>query len=124
MSSLVQIMAWHQIGAKPLSEPMLAYFTEAYPSLGPNELTGPLTLGGFLIHALSAHKVICCRLDCLQGRHTSVEVLHDGLVVCHLLPQLVRMGRDGLSSLHLFCGILHCLNHALQLVRELQESYR
>ena len=27
---LVQVMAWHQIGDKPLSEPMLTWFTEAY----------------------------------------------------------------------------------------------
>ena len=28
--ALVQIMAWRLIGAKPLSEPMMAYFTDAY----------------------------------------------------------------------------------------------
>ena len=28
--ALVQIMAWHQIGNKPLSEPMLTRFTDAY----------------------------------------------------------------------------------------------
>ena len=27
---LVQIMAWHQLGTKPLSEPMMAYFADAY----------------------------------------------------------------------------------------------
>ena len=27
---LVQIMAWRRIGAKPLSEPMLSQFTDAY----------------------------------------------------------------------------------------------
>ena len=31
-------MAWHQTGAKPLSEPMMASFTEAYESLNLNEL--------------------------------------------------------------------------------------
>ena len=36
--SLVQIMAWCLTGDKPLSEPMMAYFTEAYASLGLNEL--------------------------------------------------------------------------------------
>ena len=28
--ALVQIMAWHQPGDKPLSEPMLTQFTDAY----------------------------------------------------------------------------------------------
>ena len=28
--SLVQVMAWHQIGNKPLSEPTLTRFTAAY----------------------------------------------------------------------------------------------
>ena len=30
MAALVQIMAWHLLGAKPLSEPMLVCFTDAY----------------------------------------------------------------------------------------------
>ena len=29
-SALVQIMAWHHTGYKPLSEPMMAYFTHTY----------------------------------------------------------------------------------------------
>ena len=29
-SALVQVMAWHQTGDKPLPEPMLAEFTDAY----------------------------------------------------------------------------------------------
>ena len=29
-SVLVQVMAWHQTGAKPLPEPMMNYFTDAY----------------------------------------------------------------------------------------------
>ena len=29
-SALVQIMAWHRSGAKPLSEPLLVYHTDAY----------------------------------------------------------------------------------------------
>ena len=28
--ALVQVMAWHQIGNKPLPEPMLIQFTDAY----------------------------------------------------------------------------------------------
>ena len=28
--ALVQVMAWHQIGAKPLSEPMMIQFTDEY----------------------------------------------------------------------------------------------
>ena len=28
--ALVQMMAWHRIGDKPLSEPMLIWFTDAY----------------------------------------------------------------------------------------------
>ena len=40
--SLVQIMAWRQKGIKPLFEPMMAYFTNIYASLGLNELAhGP-----------------------------------------------------------------------------------
>ena len=31
--SLVQIMAWHLFGAKPLSEPMMAWFGNAYMPL-------------------------------------------------------------------------------------------
>ena len=38
---LVQIMAWRRPGDKPLSEPMIVY-TNAYASLGPSELIGPL----------------------------------------------------------------------------------
>ena len=34
--ALVLIMAWHQTGAKPLSEPMVVYFTDAYMSLSLN----------------------------------------------------------------------------------------
>ena len=29
-SSLVQVMAWHQIGDKPLHEPMMSQFNDAY----------------------------------------------------------------------------------------------
>ena len=29
-SALVQVMAWHRTGNKPLPEPMLAQFTDAY----------------------------------------------------------------------------------------------
>ena len=29
-TALVQVMTWHQIGAKPLSKPMLTRFTDAY----------------------------------------------------------------------------------------------
>ena len=29
-SALVRVMAWHQIDAKPLSEPMLTQFTDVY----------------------------------------------------------------------------------------------
>ena len=35
---LVQIMAWHRPGDKPLSQPMMAYFVDRYMSLGLNEL--------------------------------------------------------------------------------------
>ena len=28
--ALVQVMAWHRIGNKPLSEPMMAQFTDTY----------------------------------------------------------------------------------------------
>ena len=31
--ALVKIMDWHQIGAKPLSEPMMAEFGDAYMHL-------------------------------------------------------------------------------------------
>ena len=30
MTALVQMMAWHRTGDKPLSELMLAYFTDVY----------------------------------------------------------------------------------------------
>ena len=29
-AALVQVMAWHQIGDKPLPEPMMTQFTDAY----------------------------------------------------------------------------------------------
>ena len=32
MAALVQIMAWHRTGNKPLSEPMLVCYTDAYIS--------------------------------------------------------------------------------------------
>ena len=37
--ALVQIMAWHQIGDKPLSEPMLTQFTDTYVALRGDDLT-------------------------------------------------------------------------------------
>ena len=37
--TLVQVMAWRRIGDKPLSEPMLTRFTDAYAALGRDELT-------------------------------------------------------------------------------------
>ena len=37
--ALVQIMAWHQPGNKPLSEPMMVYLTNTYASLCLTELT-------------------------------------------------------------------------------------
>ena len=33
MAALVQIMAWRRTGDKPLSEPMMAYCTDAYMRL-------------------------------------------------------------------------------------------
>ena len=36
--ALVQIMAWHRPGAKPLSEPMMVIYWRIYASLGLNEL--------------------------------------------------------------------------------------
>ena len=38
-SAFIQVMAWRWTGAKPLSEPKLAQFTEAYVALGGDELT-------------------------------------------------------------------------------------
>ena len=37
-SALVQVMAWHWTGDKPISEPMLTQFTDAYAALGWEEL--------------------------------------------------------------------------------------
>ena len=37
--ALVEILAWHQIGDKPLSEPMLTWFTDVYEALWGDELT-------------------------------------------------------------------------------------
>ena len=34
--ALVQVMAWRQIGDKPLPEPMMAQFTDAYMMMGTN----------------------------------------------------------------------------------------
>ena len=39
LSSLVQVMAWHQTGAKPLPEPMMTKFRAPY---GISELTHSL----------------------------------------------------------------------------------
>ena len=36
--ALVQIMAWHRTGDKPLPEPMMALFIDAYAALGGDEL--------------------------------------------------------------------------------------
>ena len=38
--ALVQIMAWRRIGDKPLSEPMLTQFTDAYYMLHHGEMSG------------------------------------------------------------------------------------
>ena len=38
-AALVQVMAWRRIGDKPLPEPMLIVFTDAYAALGGDELT-------------------------------------------------------------------------------------
>ena len=38
-STLVRVMAWHQTGDKPLSEPMMIQYTDVYASLGGDELT-------------------------------------------------------------------------------------
>ena len=40
ISAIVWIMAWRQIGKKPLADPMVAWFTDAFmrASLGPNKL--------------------------------------------------------------------------------------
>ena len=37
--ALVQIRAWHRRGNKPLSEPMMVWWTDSYASLSLNELT-------------------------------------------------------------------------------------
>ena len=37
--ALVQVMAWHQTGDKPLPEPMMIQYTDVYASLGGDELT-------------------------------------------------------------------------------------
>ena len=36
--ALVQMMTWRRIGDKPLSEPMLTWFTDIYAALGEVEL--------------------------------------------------------------------------------------
>ena len=36
--ALIQIMAWHRKGDKPLSEPMLTWFIDVYAALGEDEL--------------------------------------------------------------------------------------
>ena len=38
-SALVQVMAWRRAGDKPLPEPMLTQFTDAYAAQGRDELT-------------------------------------------------------------------------------------
>ena len=44
-SILVQVMAWHHVGTKPLSEPMITQFTDAYasPGLSVLNLVAPTT---------------------------------------------------------------------------------
>ena len=45
ITALVLILAWHQLGEKPLSEPMrVSLLTHIYVSLGPNELKVPWSL--------------------------------------------------------------------------------
>ena len=43
--ALVEIMAWRQIGSKPLSEPMLTWFTDTYATPGGNGLITLLAPG-------------------------------------------------------------------------------
>ena len=45
--TLVQSMAWHEKGGKPLSEPVMAFFTEAY---GSGHETVAVLLPGFAIN--------------------------------------------------------------------------
>ena len=54
--SLVQIMAWRRTGDKPLSEPMMALFTDAYVSLCLNELYNKIKLIEIYI-ALNSQKI-------------------------------------------------------------------
>ena len=49
--ALVQLMAWHHIGDKPLSEPMMGQFTDAYSSLSLDEI--------FLSQAIFQTYTIC-----------------------------------------------------------------
>ena len=54
-SALVQIMAWHQSSDKPLSEPMMVLFTEAYMHyldwwVNHDQRAGPLRCNCFIIY--------------------------------------------------------------------------
>ena len=77
ISTLVQIMAWHRAGDKPLSEPMMAYMTDAYMRHSVSRSYGHLSIlfthsSTFLTHtnrvktSLNALKHIRC-LNVLYG---------------------------------------------------------
>ena len=59
--ALVEIMAWCQIGDKPLSEPMLTQFTDTYAALGGDELNGEIFIHWDSIthHILPLWHMIC-----------------------------------------------------------------
>ena len=65
--ALVQIMAWRQPGDKPLSGPMMVYLTDAYVSLGFNELmiiTFGATVGDQIDNMTTLISSICIDLGC------------------------------------------------------------
>ena len=63
--SLVQIMAWHQTGAKPLSQPLMAQFTDAYMCHRPQRVNSTMSCNSKCLsdNHIKALKQICPVFD-------------------------------------------------------------
>ena len=79
--SLVQIMAWHRPGDKPLSEPMMARLpTHIYASLGLNELRRLPKTGRFQLRTLAPEAGI-------QGRYKQSHPIVYWDAITHACPR-------------------------------------
>ena len=88
--ALVQVMAWHRIGDKPLSEPMLTQFTDAYMSLRGDELKPCDTVPNDRNRCASeTYKFLCASNITSQSRVWSTDSLGRPLNKYQILTLLI-----------------------------------